>query len=147
MKPSAAKESFRRKVELLESWAVGGNVPPGEYCPRGPAELARWADMSRGLVAWSNPNLAAPAPSGHYPDLRARFDAAIAKLLKTERQPNNELQLLKREVQVLAEQVAVLTSEHRLMGESLKRERQLKEIAQAQLAEARAELLRIVPLR
>lgn len=147
MKSSTARESFQRKVELLEAWVIAGGVPPGENCPRGPAELARWSDTARGLIAWSNPNLAAPAPSGHYPELRARFDAAVAKLLKPRRQPDTELRSLKQEVQALAEQVAVLASEHRLMGEALKRERQLKEIAQAQLAEARAELAHIVPLR
>jgi hypothetical protein len=103
--------------------------------------------MERGLTAWSNPNLAAPAPSGHYPELRARFDTVAAKLLKPVQRPGTELQSLKREVQALAQQMAVLSSEHRLMGQALTRERQLKEIAQAQLAEARSELARIVPIR
>lgn len=41
----------------------------------------------------------------------------------------------------------MLANEHRLMTEALSRERQLKEIAQARLAEANAALARVLPLR
>lgn len=147
MKSAPARDSFRRKVEVLESWVSTGGIPEGEQCPVGPAALARWEDPIRQLTPWSNPNVAAPAPSGHYPDLRLRFDAAIALLQKPNREQRQETQSLQRQVRALAEQVAVLVAEHRAISQSMSRERQLKEIAQAQLAEARAELARIVPLR
>lgn len=142
----AARESFERKVQLLEHWAASGGVPSGEVCPDGPAELARWQDEVRGLTRWVSPNVAAPAPSGRYPELRARFDRALAALKPAQaRAP--DVQRFKAQVRALSEQVAILSNEHRLMTEALSRERQLKEIAQARLAEVTAELTRVRPFR
>ncbi|MFA5599752.1 MAG: hypothetical protein WDA06_04060 [Phenylobacterium sp.] len=147
MKTTSNRNAFLQKVELMESWVAAGGVPEGEFCPRGPTGLAKWTDPDRGLQAWSSPNVAAPAPSGLYPDLRLRFDQALQRLSDPAPRPRVEARVLKRQLQGLAEQVAILALEHRAMAQELARERQLKEIAQAELAKARAELTRIVPFR
>lgn len=141
-----AAESFERKVRLLEEWALAGAVPPGEVCPKGPAELARWEDASRGLTRWISPNITAPSPSGRYPELRARFDRAVAVLCPSA-QKRSDNQHVKAQLRALSEQVATLANENRRMGEALVRERQLKQLAEARLAEATAELARLVPFR
>lgn len=124
--------SLLRKVELLEEWAVVGKAPDGAWVPETPGDLRRWENRDLGLTSWTSRNLA--APKGPYPDLRARFDVAVARLLhnrasrsQSVRSRAPEIARLKLEVKSLAEQVVCL---HEDLAEiqhllSLERERRI----------------------
>lgn len=146
--------SFQRKVELIELWAAAGRAPDGVQVPLRPEELRRWEDSERGLTAWTSRNLA--APKGPYPELRARYDVAVARLLgsqaarsRTARSRAPELAQLKLEVRTLAEQVICLQEDLAELQQLLSLEQDLRRGAEQREADLvrQSRTLHILPKR
>lgn len=123
-----AYKSFLAKVVLLEEWVVEGGVPEGEFLPTGPKQLAEWHDPSRGLYAWTSPNVA--SPNGAYPDLRIRFDRSVevlseTKKLRNRKDLNSEIRELKVLLRGQAEQNVQLLERVTLLEEDRDRQKHL----------------------
>lgn len=151
MKPAV---SFQRKVELIERWAAAGRAPDDVQVPSRPEDLRRWEDPERGLTAWTSRNLA--APRGPYPELRARYDVALARLLgsqaaraRTARSRSPHVSQLKLEVRTLAEQVVCLQEDLTELQQLLLLERDLRQAAEQREANLLRQMstLRVLPGR
>jgi regulator of replication initiation timing len=133
--------SFTLKVEMLEKWGAQG-LPPGQWWPQGPAELARWQDDALEISAWKSPNIT--SPGGRYSKLRSRFDKAIERLLATSAKVpavlNEELAQLKANLRTLSEQNCKLLAELQHVRDDLAKEMQLKQNALALVGELRQAL-------
>lgn len=128
-------ESFRRKIEVLETWAHHGGPPAGSSWPRRPEELRRWHSEELGITPWTSRNLA--APNGPYPDLRLRFDTVVKRLAAAEGRRSGaararapEVAESKLKVKQLCEQVVLLQADIRYLQRQLENSR-------SQLAEER----------
>lgn len=123
-----SRDKFLAKVLTMEAWVASGKAPDGYEWPSGPVALRKWSDANLGLEPWASPNIA----SGAYPELRARFDAAVDALntvsrlqtRKASRPESREFALLKAQVAALQEQVVVLLDEVQALTEALRFEKE-----------------------
>lgn len=147
MKPA---KSFLRKVETLERWVSEGGAPSGYSIPDTPEKLRRWSDPDLNVSSWASRNL--HAPRGPYPELRLRFDLAIASLLghgrrTRTRSQSREMATLKKENRVLAQQVVYLNDDLAELRMLLGLQTDLRVQAEAREAELLKRLAVVAPLR
>lgn len=139
------RERFAAKVELLERWGVAGAAPPGEFVPRGPVDLRRWASKKYSLFPWKSPNVVSAEANR---DLRVRFDRAVAKLKGARRatgQGGSIAELQEHNIS-LAEQVDVLLQEKRKTDGELIRTKHKLALAERRIAEVTASLRSVTRL-
>lgn len=95
-KAAHVRQSFERKVYLLEHWAQNG-VPLGQDCPGTEVALRRWHNPTLGVYGWASPNVS--SHNGKYGDLRQRADAAMEALSRKKKHKfSGEKEALKLEV-------------------------------------------------
>lgn len=146
---SAARRSFRAKVEILEGWVDAGAVPGGQHWPDGPVALRGWVDEQLGVSAWSSPNIA--SPNGPHRDLRTRYDAACGSLRKLDRHAatdslEEELKVLRIQRDGLVEQNLILNRENRDLRKKYEMASQLLEVSKETEALLLRKVSKISPL-
>jgi hypothetical protein len=104
-------EAFTRKVEILEGWSRSG-VPDGQTPPDNHASLRRWKGPDGDLETWSDPIVDRPVV-GKYPELAARFVAAVEAIARKRTQASGDggLSILQAENGRLRIQNATLLGE------------------------------------